>query len=285
MFRLAVCSNINIGAREDLDYVCEDPYLAFNEILKKTIELNADCLIIAGNLFFSPVISNFCFSKTFALMRNKVFGDGDINYVTKNFKPNYANENVNIQLPIFAIHGTNDKPGNDRLSTCLDAFQESLYINYCGKIMKFDDKITINPVILDKGDFKIAIYMIGHIKDVKLSTLLAQKKIEFAFPSDAEIENYFHILVVNQKKSKDSRRLSFPTKDIFVDDFEGFFNLIIWGDNSIGSDRLVKLAGGKFVYHPPPVIDEPLGAYKNGGMRGFGLIEIEKSEIKLNNIP
>ena len=285
MFKLAVCSNINVGVREDLENVCNDPYEALSEILNKSVENKVDCLIIAGNLFFGSVISNYCFSKTFSLLKQKVLGDGEINFITKNFLPNYANENINVQLPIFAIHGTNDRPTNDKLSTCLDTFDESLYLNYCGKIMKFDEKITINPVVLDKGDLKIALYMLGHIKDVKLSTLLAQKKIEFVVPSDADIENYFHILVVNQKKSKDNRRLSFPTKDIFVEDFPEFFNLIIWGDNSIGSERIVKHASGKFLYHPPPVIDEPIGAYSNNGIRGFGLVEIEKNEIKLNNIP
>lgn len=125
MFRLAVTSNINIGTREDSPTLMNDPLDSFTEILTTSLNLNSDALLIAGNLFNNSVVSNHTLSKTFGIMNQLIYGGRDIDFITKNFMPNYANENINIQMPIFAIHGNNDKPTNDKLSNCLDVFNNS----------------------------------------------------------------------------------------------------------------------------------------------------------------
>jgi double-strand break repair protein MRE11 len=236
MFRLAVTSNINIGTREDSPTLMNDPLDSFTEILTTSLNLNSDALLIAGNLFNNSVVSNHTLSKTFGIMNQLIYGGRDIDFITKNFMPNYANENINIQMPIFAIHGNNDKPTNDKLSNCLDVFNNSLYLNYLGKILSFDQKILIKPIIFDKGDIKLAIYSISNIREIKISALLAQKKFQFVIPSDSH-SPYFNILMINQKKSKSDKRVSFPSNDLFTGDFPDFFNLIIWGSEELGSDK------------------------------------------------
>jgi hypothetical protein len=104
-------------------------------------------------------------------------------------------------------------------------------LNYVGKITNFED-IEIKPVYFEKGKTKVAIYFLGYIREVKLSTLLATNKIKFKKVDDS----YFKILCVNQKReqvtaslTQDKRRDSFPKLEIHPQDFPDLFNLILWG--------------------------------------------------------
>ena len=67
-----------------------------------------------------------------------------------------------------------------------------------GKITNFES-IEIKPVLFEVGKTKVAFYFLGHIKEVKLSSLLAQKKIIFKQADD----HYFKILCLNQKREKE----------------------------------------------------------------------------------
>jgi DNA repair exonuclease SbcCD nuclease subunit len=64
-------------------------------------------------------------------LREKIFGDKVIDYETfwEDGEPNYANENMNIRLPIFIIHGNHDYPSNEfgNLSI-LDLLQAGNYV-------------------------------------------------------------------------------------------------------------------------------------------------------------
>ena len=65
----------------------------------------------------------------------------------KNFQPNYANENLNIGLPIFSIHGNHDPPSaNQEQVGMMDLLKVNNYINYFGKYLS--DAFTVEPIIL-----------------------------------------------------------------------------------------------------------------------------------------
>jgi len=48
--------------------------------------------------------------KTIGILEKYVLGNKEINFTVKNYQPNIANENINIGLPIFSIHGNHDPP-------------------------------------------------------------------------------------------------------------------------------------------------------------------------------
>ena len=96
---------------------------------------------------------------------------------TNRERVNYENENINISLPIFAIHGNHDEPKGDGGYGALDLLAISNYINYFGK-HKSVDEITIFPVLLNKAGVKIALYGIGAIRDERLHRLFQQKKVK-----------------------------------------------------------------------------------------------------------
>lgn len=69
--------------------------------------------------------------------------------------PNFSNENVNIGLPIFTIHGNHDYPSNDfgKISVC-DLLHASNLVNYFGKKTSFMNRnnrsMVITPIIFQK---------------------------------------------------------------------------------------------------------------------------------------
>jgi hypothetical protein len=72
-------------------------------------------------------------------------------------------------------------------------------VNYVGKLTEFDN-IEIKPVIYEVSKTtKVALYYLGHIKEVKLSSLLAQGKVKFKEVED----HYYKILCINQKREKE----------------------------------------------------------------------------------
>lgn len=104
-------------------------------------------------------------------------------------------------------------------------------MNYVGKITNFE-AIEVKPVVFEVGKTKVAIYFLGHIKEVKLSSLLAQKKITFKQTED----HYYKILCISQKREKevvslykDDHKPSFPKLEVHRSDFPDMFNLILWG--------------------------------------------------------
>lgn len=107
----------------------------------------------------------------------------------KGIQPNFSNQNLNISLPIFTIHGNHDYPSNDfgKISVC-DLLNASNYVNYFGKHLNLTDqgqkKIVIKPVIFQKNLLKtrLAIYGLGYIKDLKLHKMFQDKCVIFEEP-------------------------------------------------------------------------------------------------------
>ena len=104
----------------------------------------------------------------------------------KGIIPNFGNQNLNIALPIFTIHGNHDYPSNDfgKISVC-DLLHASNYVNYFGKHLNLNDqgqkKIVIKPLIFQKNGspIKLALYGLGYIKDLKLHNMFIQNMVIF----------------------------------------------------------------------------------------------------------
>ena len=102
-------------------------------------------------------------------------------------------------MPIFSIHGNHDDPiGDDNLST-LDQLDSNNYINYFGRQNSIQ-YIRVTPFLIKKGQIKLAIYGIGHMKDERLNLAFENNSIIFEWPTNANGErdqSYFSILVLH----------------------------------------------------------------------------------------
>jgi double-strand break repair protein MRE11 len=134
-------------------------------------------------------------------------------------------------MPIFSIHGNHDDPvGDDNLST-LDQLASNNYINYFGRQNSIQN-LKITPFLIKKGEIKLAIYGIGHMKDERLNLAFENQTIRFEKPLDQSgrcDESYFNILVLHQNKYKGYMVGASHRNSILDSRIPNWFNLCIWG--------------------------------------------------------
>ena len=84
------------------------------------------------------------------ILQKNVLGGNQIKYDIKIYKPNYAEENINIDLPIFMIHGNHDDPSGLEYLSNIDLMSSNNYVNYFGKVTNIED-IEVVPILFRKG--------------------------------------------------------------------------------------------------------------------------------------
>ena len=160
------------------------------------------------------------------MMNEYVFGHQNIKFKTKNYKANYMNDSVSIKLPIFIIHGNHDDPwGLEHLSN-INMLSTNHTVNYFGSVTNIEE-IEVNPILLIKGQTKIALYGIGHMKDERLNIAFEQKKIRFLRPKD-DPESWFNILVLHQNRFKGLHWGVSKRHALTEDIIPSFINFVLW---------------------------------------------------------
>ncbi len=139
---------------------------------------------------------------------------------------NYMDPNLNIDIPIFAIHGNHDDPAGDgafsamdllaQVSACECAFVLKRYlsslsaldtsrfaltqvglVNYFGKHVQVDD-LHVAPVLLRKGRTVMALYGLGNVRDERLYRAFVEKRVNMLQPTITGVRkallscSYFH---------------------------------------------------------------------------------------------
>jgi double-strand break repair protein MRE11 len=69
---------------------------------------------------------------------------------------------------VFTIHGNHDDPTGDGRYSAVDLLAVAGFVNYYGKVGNVDD-ITLSPILLKKGDTKLALYGLGNVRDERLN--------------------------------------------------------------------------------------------------------------------
>ena len=93
---------------------------------------------------------------------------------------------LQVDLPIFAIHGNHDDPtrdGGTEMLSALDLLSVSNLINYFGRQDQVDN-IQVSPVLLQKGETKVALYGMGSMRDERLNRMWQGKKVRFLRPEE-----------------------------------------------------------------------------------------------------
>lgn len=166
--------------------------------------------------------------KTMSLLREYTFGDDPVSmellsdpYDDKrkdvSFPSiNYDDANLNVSIPVFSIHGNHDDPqglGEDGSLSALDVLAAAGLINYFGRMTLPathhsrkrtaggipDDMLHVRPILLRKGDTRIALYGMGNMKDERMSHELREKHICMYRPSE-DTEDWFNIMVLHQNR-------------------------------------------------------------------------------------
>lgn len=146
-------------------------------------------MLLGGDLFHDNNPSRYTQHRTMTILKKYCFGNRPgghafqiLSEQSLHFQrapyANMSDENLSIRLPIFSIHGNHDDPGEQALAA-LDVLHISSMVNYFGKT-DVADEITIQPLMLRKGESTLALYGLGNIRDERLARMWAKDRVHFA---------------------------------------------------------------------------------------------------------
>ena len=211
--RFLVATDIHLGHSEHHHELGNHSYAGFVVVLQIAVQENVDFVLLGGDLFDEVNPSQKCIFKCLNILKDKIFGDRRLSIGVKGIQSNFTNQNLNISLPIFTIHGNHDYPSNDfgKISVC-DLLHASNYMNYFGKNLGFfmeqgnpHKNLVLKPLIFSKkgseGKF-LAIYGLGYIKDFKLHKMMMDGQVNFVEPPEPTLTTCIFILHQNRYNKK-----------------------------------------------------------------------------------
>ncbi|MBN3306762.1 MRE11 protein, partial [Amia calva] len=232
-FNILLATDIHLGYMEKDAIRGNDTFVTFDEILKCAKENEVDFILLGGDLFHDNKPSRRTLHSCMELMRKycmgerpiviEILSDQAVNFSNSKFPwVNYQDENLNISIPVFSVHGNHDDPtGADGLCA-LDILSCAGLVNHFGRSRSVE-KIEISPILLQKGNTKISLYGIGSIPDERLYRMFTNKQVVMLRPKEDE-NSWFNLFVIHQNRSKHGATNYIPEQ--FLDDF---LDLVVWG--------------------------------------------------------
>lgn len=277
LFRIMITTDNHIGFLEQDQIRGNDSFNTFEEILIKSKNENVDFILHGGDLFHHHNPSKKTIIRTSHILQKHIFGHKTHEFQTFCYEPNFYNDKLSIELPIFIIHGNHDDPSGLENFSSIDIYSGK-EVNYFGKINNYE-KFDLYPVLFVKGETKLAVYGIGNIKDERLFIALQNKKINFNRPED--YNEWFSILIVHQNRYRGhycnkSRKNYLPENLI-----PSFFDLIIWGhEHESFTEAIPNTDIGFHIYQPGSSVATSLIAAE-AKRKHVGIVEIYKNSFRL----
>ncbi|KAJ7420820.1 Double-strand break repair protein MRE11 [Willisornis vidua] len=232
-FKILIATDIHLGYLEKDPVRGNDTFVTFKEILEHAQKNEVDFILLGGDLFHDNKPSRKTIHSCLELLRKYCMGDRPVQFEilsdqAVNFHyskfpwVNYQDENLNISIPVFSIHGNHDDPTGADALCALDILSCAGLLNHFGRSTSVE-KIDISPILLRKGRTKIALYGLGAIPDERLYRMFVNKQVTMLRPKEDE-DSWFNLFVIHQNRSKHGATNYIPEQ--FLDDF---INLVVWG--------------------------------------------------------
>eukprot|EP00057_Strongylocentrotus_purpuratus_P032570 XP_788079.4 PREDICTED: double-strand break repair protein MRE11A-like [Strongylocentrotus purpuratus] len=231
--KILVATDCHVGYMEKDFIRHSDSIDTFEEILQLAQKNKVDMVLIGGNLFHENTPSKRSLHGVMTLLRKYCMGDRpvqieflsdqSVNFAASPFpNVNCEDPNLNIDMPIFSIHGNHDDPRGLGTLSALDMLSACGLVNYFGKSTSLES-VEISPILIQKGITKLAMFGLGSIRDERLHRMFLSGKISMLRPKQ-NADSWFNIFVIHQNRAKRSRNNYIPAQ--FLDNF---IDLVIWG--------------------------------------------------------
>ncbi|CAL1570482.1 unnamed protein product [Knipowitschia caucasica] len=232
-FKILIATDVHLGYLEKDAIRGNDSYNTLKEILEYAKKHQVDLILLGGDLFHENKPSRRCLHSCITMLRHYCMGDTPIQFnilsdQTVNFNTtkfpwaNYQDENLNISIPVFSIHGNHDDPTGAEGLCALDLLGASGLINHFGHSTSVE-KIEISPILMQKGKTKLALYGLGSIPDERLYRMFVNNQVTMLRPKEDQDE-WFNLFTLHQNRSKHGPTNYIPEQ--FLDDF---IDLVVWG--------------------------------------------------------
>lgn len=230
--RVLIATDSHVGYNERDLHRGDDSWKTFHEVMCLAKEHDVDMILHGGDLFHENKPSRKSLYHVMRSMRMNCLGDKPcelemLSDASENFggffdHVNYEDPNINVAIPIFAIHGNHDDPSGEGSFSALDLLQVSGLVNYYGRHEQ-TDKVSIKPVLLQKGRTKLALYGMSNIRDERLFRNFRDGDVKFFKPGTQQDE-WFNIMSVHQNHHAYTETGYLPEN--FLPEF---MDLIVWG--------------------------------------------------------
>ena len=276
-FRIMIASDTHLGYLENDQIRGDDSFNSFEEILKLSRSEGVDFLLLGGDLFHHHNPSKKTIIRTSNILQKYVYGQKEHNYQVYCYEPNFKNENLFVEIPIFIIHGNHDDPSGFENFSSIDIFSNK-EMNYFGKVNNYE-QFDLLPILFIKGKTKIALYGIGYIKDERLFLALQNKKVNFHRPED--YKSWFNILIVHQNRFK-GHNIGKNKKTYLPESFiPSFFDLVIWGhEHECFTTTVHSEENGFHIYQPGSSVATSL-IQAESNPKHIGLCEINQDKFRI----
>ena len=230
--RILVSTDNHVGYNERDPIRGDDSWKSFHEVMCLAKEQDVDMVLLAGDLFHENKPSRKAMYQVMRSLRMNCYGDRpcELDFLTDSSEvfqgafnhANYMDENINVAIPVFSIHGNHDDPSGDGQFAALDILQVAGLVNYYGRTPE-SDNIHVKPVLLQKGRTKLALYGMSNVRDERLYRTFRDNRVKF-YTSATQRDDWFNIMSVHQNHNAYTETGYLPEN--FLPDF---LDLVIWG--------------------------------------------------------
>lgn len=231
--RILITTDNHVGYNETDPITGDDSWKTFHEIMMLAKNYNVDMVLQGGDLFHVNKPSKKSLYQVMKSIRMGCMGDkpcelellsdpSQVFYYNDFTDVNYEDPNFNVAIPVFAIAGNHDDATGESLLCPMDLLQVSGLVNHFGKVLEAD-KITIKPLLFQKGITKLALYGMASVRDERLFRTFKEGNVTFEIPSMREGE-WFNLMCVHQNHTGHTNTAFLPEQ--FLPDF---LDLVVWG--------------------------------------------------------
>ncbi|RYP40822.1 hypothetical protein DL767_001468 [Monosporascus sp. MG133] len=230
--RVLVATDNHVGYLEDHPIRTDDAWKTFDEIMNLARKEDVDMVLLGGDLFHDHNPSRKAMFQVMRSLRKNCLGmkpcelqflsdagqvlGGAFNHV------NYEDPDINVSIPVFSIHGNHDEPSGTGNFCSLELLEVAGLINYFGRVPEVDN-IQVKPVLLQKGQTKLALYGLSNVRDERLFRSFRDKKVKW-FRPNVQPKDWFNLLTVHQNHTAHTSTGYLPENVL-----PNWMDLVVWG--------------------------------------------------------